>query len=152
MKNYKQFLALSFISSFALMSVNVLGLSSNKAKPVGIHAGVFYGVQNYQDSSLLVKTLQDFIQKADSEKYTEIIPYYDSNFVSYRLVDSGPFIKMTYSQMISFWKMQATRQPSSTGFNHKAIINQSTNINNIEILGNVAYVLLTRVKDLGNGP
>ena len=152
MKNYKLFIALSIIICFASFSANALQSSRNENNHQSIRPDIFSGIQDYADSDLLVKTLQDFMQKADSEKYAEVIPYYDSNFVSIRVVDSGPFIKMNYSQMVSFWKMQATRQPSSKSFNHKAIINQSSTVNNIEILGNTAYVLLTRVKDLGSGP
>lgn len=151
-KNYKLFLLLSFLFCSAGNLVNAVPIDRNVSNYNDINVDIFSGIQNYTDSNLLVKTLKDFMSKADSGKYAEVIPYYDSNFVSIRVVDSGPFIKMNYNQMVSFWKMQATRQPTSKVFSHKAIINQSTTIHNIEILGDTAYILLTRVKDLGSSP
>ncbi|MEP6465093.1 MAG: hypothetical protein ABJB05_02255 [Parafilimonas sp.] len=108
--------------------------------------------QLYADTGSLKKALLDFIAKTDSDKYDEIIPFYDSDFVSIRVVDAGQFIKMDYAQMVYFWKMQAGKQPMANTFNHKNISTESTTIHYIEILGDTGYVLLTRVKDFGNGP
>jgi hypothetical protein len=58
---------------------------------------------------------------------------------------------MNYNQMVSFWKMQSAPQPSGNIFSHKEIITSSTAIHYIEIVGDTANVLVTRVKDLGNG-
>ncbi|HEY2726979.1 MAG TPA: hypothetical protein VGI61_07385 [Parafilimonas sp.] len=105
----------------------------------------------FADSNSLKKALMDYMEKVDSGKYAEIIPYYDSNFLSIRVVDAGQFIKMDYNQMIYFWKMQLSKQTSNS-FNHQAIVTQKTTIHYMEILGDTGYVLLTRIKDLGNGP
>lgn len=103
------------------------------------------------DTGSLRKAVVDFIAKADSGKIKDVINYYDSNFLSVRVVDAGQFIKMDYNQMVSFWKMLAGRQTEANASNRKAIISTSTVIHNLEIIGDTGYVILTRVKDFGNG-
>ena len=104
------------------------------------------------DSNTLKEALADFLAKVDSAQVDEIIPYYDPGFVSVRVVDAGPFIKMDYNQMINFWKMISERKGNAGSFNYKGIVTQSTTVHYIEIQGNTAYVLLTRIKNFGNGP
>ncbi len=115
---------------------------------------VFNTAGNYvfADSNLLKQTLKTFMDKADSAEYAALIPYYDSGFLSLRVVDEGPFIKMDYKQMIAFWNMQLNRQQTANSFNHRDIINGKTTIYYIEISGDTATVILTRIKDLGKGP
>jgi hypothetical protein len=114
-------------------------------------------VSNYRfrnisgDTSSLMNAFRDFIQQVDSGKSERVIAYYDSAFVSIRVVDAGQFIKMDYQQMISFWNMQMNRQKTANGFSHMAIKNQNTSIHFVEILGNTGYVIMTRIKDLGSG-
>jgi hypothetical protein len=104
------------------------------------------------DSNSLKQALNDYMMKVDGGKYLETIPFYDSSFLSIRVVDAGQFIKMNYAQMGSFWKMQAGKQREQNVFDHDAILTQKTTIHYLEVLGNTGYVILTRIKDLGNGP
>jgi hypothetical protein len=92
------------------------------------------------------------MQYADSGRYKDILPFYDRNFVSIRVVDAGQFIKMDYRQMMDFWNAQMARQGAAAGFNHRAIVNFTTTIHYVELLGDTAHVLMTRIKDMGNGP
>jgi len=103
------------------------------------------------DTSSLMNAFRDFIQQVDSGRSDQAIAYYDSAFISIRVVDAGQFIKMDYQQMISFWNMQKNRQKSTSGFSHMAIKNQNTIIHFVEIIGNTGYVIMTRIKDLGSG-
>lgn len=109
------------------------------------------GENAFADSNSLKKALADYMEKVDSGKFAEVIPYYDSNFLSIRVVDAGQFIKMDYRQMVYFWKMQLNKQTANS-FNLQSIVTKKTTIHYIEVLGDTAYVLLTRIKDLGNGP
>ncbi len=103
------------------------------------------------DTDVLKQTVISFMAKTDSDKYAEIIPYYDTNFLSIRVVDAGQFIKMDYKQMVYFWKMQSDKQAERNTLHRQAIVTQKTTIHYIEILGDTGYVLLTRIKDLGSG-
>lgn len=109
------------------------------------------GETTHLDSNSLKIALTGYMEKVDSGKYAEVIPYYDSNFLSIRVVDAGQFIKMDYKQMVYFWKMQLNKQTDNS-FNQRSIVTQKTTIHYLEVLGDKAYVLLTRIKDLGNGP
>lgn len=104
------------------------------------------------DTTSLRHAVMDFISKADSGKITDVINYYDPHFLSVRVVDAGQFIKMDYNQMVSFWKMLAGRQTQANSSNRKVILSTSTVIHNLEIIGDTGYVIMTRVKDFGNGP
>jgi hypothetical protein len=104
------------------------------------------------DSNLLKQALLDFMAKADSGKINDVIAYYDSHFLSVRIVDAGQFIKMDYAQMVGFWKSMAARMTSAGNVHPAVIVTQKTTIHYMEILSDTAYVLMTRIKDLGNGP
>lgn len=104
------------------------------------------------DTNLLRQVVMDFIAKADSGKVNDVINYYDPGFLSVRVVDAGQFIKMDYNQMISFWKMITGRQSMASGSIRKTITSTSTVIHYMEIIGDTAYVLMTRIKDFGSGP
>ena len=106
----------------------------------------------FTDSNLLKATLRSFIAKSDSGIYADLIPYYDSGFISIRVVDEGQFIKMDYKQMVGFWQTQINNQQAKSSFNHRSITNGQTTIHYMEILGDTAYIILTRIKDLGKGP
>jgi hypothetical protein len=103
------------------------------------------------DTNALKQALKTFMEKADSGKYDEIVPYYDSGFLSIRVVDAGQVIRMDYQQMLYFWKMLAGRKISS-GVNTGGIVTQKTTVHYIEISGSTGYILMTRIKDLGHGP
>ncbi len=104
------------------------------------------------DSNSLRQAVMDFIAKADSGKVNDVINYYDTGFLSVRVVDAGQFIKMDYDQMVSFWKIITGRQTAANASNRKTITSTSTVIHYMEIIGDTGYVLMTRVKDFGSGP
>lgn len=99
----------------------------------------------FADTNSLKKALMDYMEKVDSGRYAKVILYYDSAFLSLRVVDAGQFIKMDYKQMVYFWNMQIKKQTSNS-FNHQAIITQKTTIYYMEILGNTGYIFLTGIK------
>lgn len=102
------------------------------------------------DTNSLKIALLNYMEDVDSGKYEKIIPFYDSAFLSIRVVDAGEFIKMDYKQMVYFWNMQIKKQTTKS-FDHHSITTQKTTIHYMEILGDTGYVLLARIKNLGNG-
>jgi hypothetical protein len=135
----------------AVLKIAVLAMIYLSGQHVIAAHPLYSSVHPIADSNSLKQALTDYMEKVDSGKYAEVIPCYDSGFLSIRVVDTGPFIKMNYSQMVYFWKMQISKQTANS-FNHRAIATQKTTILYLEILGDTSCVLLTRIKDLGNGP
>lgn len=127
-------ICLTLFSEFALSRQNNVNASNNA------------------DTNTLKRAFLNFTSKVDSGKYSEAIPYYDTNFLSIRVVDAGQFIRMGYKQMVRFWNLQSEKQLPANTFRHQAIITQRTTIHYMEVLGDTGYILLTRIKDLGNGP
>lgn len=99
------------------------------------------------DSIIVGQALQKFMQSVDSGNAEQVIQFYDADFKSIRVVDEGPLIKMDRQQMVYFWKMQAGKK---NAFQQQIVVEKTT-INFKEVVGNVAYILLTRYKDLGSG-
>ncbi|MEP6747841.1 MAG: hypothetical protein ABJB86_08945 [Bacteroidota bacterium] len=103
------------------------------------------------DTTSLKESLKIFMEKVDSGKYQEIIPFYDPGFLSIRVVDEGQLIKMNYQQMIYFWKTISGRVAADST-HRPPIITQKTTVHYVEISGDTGLVLMTRIKDLGHGP
>lgn len=129
MHNKKVFvLAFLFSVVFCILSSKPIAASFTEKVRLQRINGSFHEVLNeglFPDSNSLKKALTDYMEKVDSRKYAEVIPYYDSNFLSIRVVDAGQFIKMDYNQMVYFWKMQLNKQTANS-FNHQAIVTQKT--------------------------
>jgi hypothetical protein len=94
----------------------------------------------------LRQTLDRFLGAADAVDLDSIAAIYASDFLCIRVADEGGFAHLTREQMLSFLK-QAT---SGEAQGHSVPVKSSV-IHHAEILGNTALVLVTRVKDLGNG-
>jgi SnoaL-like domain len=94
----------------------------------------------------LRQTLDRFLGAADAVDLDSISAIYAPDFLCVRVADEGGFARLTREQMLSFLK-QAT---SGQAHGHSIPVKNSV-IHHAEILGNTALVLVTRVKDLGNG-
>jgi len=94
----------------------------------------------------LRQTLDRFLGAADAVDLDAIAAIYTADFLCVRVADEGGFAHLTREQMLSFLK-QAT---SGEAKGHSVPVKNSV-IHHAEILGNTALVLITRVKDLGNG-
>jgi len=109
--------------------------------------------QNSKDTMSLKNAVNKFIQAVDSGKIEDVIAFYDDDFKSIRVVDEGPLIKMDRQQMIYFWKMITSKNPSGgAGPNRQQIIAQNTTIHYTEVTGDTGYTLMTRIKNFGSGP
>ena len=94
----------------------------------------------------LRQTLDRFLGAADAVDLDAIAAIYMPDFLCVRVADEGGFAHLTREQMLSFLK-QAT---SGEAKGHSVPVKDSV-IHHAEILGNTALVLVTRIKDLGNG-
>ena len=94
----------------------------------------------------LRQTLDRFLGAADAVDLDSIAAIYTHDFLCVRVADEGGFAHLTREQMLSFLK-QAT---SGEAHGHSVPVKDSV-IHHVEMLGNTALVLITRVKDLGNG-
>lgn len=94
----------------------------------------------------LRQTLDRFLGAADAVDLDSIAAIYAPDFLCVRVADEGGFAHLSREQMLSFLK-QAT---SGAAQGHTVPVKSSV-IHHAEILGNTALVLVTRVKDLGNG-
>jgi len=94
----------------------------------------------------LRQTLDRFLGAADSVDVGSLAAIYAPDFLCVRVSDEGGLAHLTREQMLNFLK-QAT---SAAAEGHSVPVKSSV-VHHAEALGNTALVLITRVKDLGNG-
>jgi Domain of unknown function (DUF4440) len=97
------------------------------------------------DTSLR-QTVESFLAAADSADVDRLAATYAPDFQCTRVADGGGFVQLTADQMLSFLK----RATSGKAVGHTVPTKNST-IHHVEIFGDSAVVLVTRMKDLGNG-
>jgi hypothetical protein len=95
----------------------------------------------------LSETVESFLSAADTANVDGLVSTYGPDFKCIRVADAGGFVQLTADQMLSFLRRATSGQ---TVVGH-AVPTQSTKIHHAEILGNSAIVVLTRIKDVGNG-
>ena len=100
----------------------------------------------------LRNTLGRFLASADSADTASLGEIYDQTFSCVRVADDGGFVHLSREQMLAFLE-QAVKDAStrSGGTGHAAIQTRETAIHHAELIGDTGLVLMTRVKDLGNG-
>jgi len=103
------------------------------------------GQVSVSDSDLR-QTLDRFLGAADSVDVDSIAAIYAPDFLCVRVADEGGFAHLTREQMLSFLKQATSGAPHGYSVPVKSSV-----VHHAEILGNTALVLITRVKDLGNG-
>jgi len=92
-------------------------------------------------TATLRQAVNRFIEAADESDTAKVARSYDSRFVNYRVTDAGELVRLDRDQVLSF--MARTAGPHFP--------TKSTTIHHVEVIGDTGFVLLTRVKDLGNG-
>ncbi len=93
-----------------------------------------------------------FLASADSADTKALAEIYEPNFTCIRIADDGGFVRLSCDQMLAFLEQavkDATARPNGSG--HASIQTRETTIHHAELIGDTAQVLMTRVKDLGNG-
>ena len=100
--------------------------------------------------SALRNVVEHFIEAADRGDVATVAAIYAPDFMCVRVADEGGFVQLTREQMLAFWKNAASKSTGS-GSGAQSIPTQKTTIHHAEVLGDTGYVLLTRIKNIGNG-
>ena len=93
-----------------------------------------------------------FLASADSADTSSLSEIYARNFTCIRIAEDGGFIHLSREQMLAFLEQtvrDATTHPGGNG--HATVQTRETIIHHAELINDTGLVLMTRVKDLGNG-
>jgi len=101
------------------------------------------------DSSLR-EAVEHFIQAADQGDLVTVVSIYDPGYVCVRVADEGGFVQLTRDQMITFWKTAIGKTAGGHPVTN-SIPTQKTTFHYAEVIGDTGFVLLTRIKNIGNG-
>ncbi len=101
------------------------------------------------DSSLR-DAVEHFIQAADQGDIKTVAATYAPEFMCVRVADEGGFVQLTREQMLAFFRNATSSLPTGQPGAH-SIPTQKTTIHYAEALGDTGFVLLTRIKNIGNG-
>jgi len=133
--------------AYAVLGLLFLWISRTVMKRKGrLHAANKGSSQISVSDTDLRQSLERFLAAADAVDLDSIAAIYAPDFLCVRVADEGGFAHLTREQMLSFLK-----QATSGGAQGHSVPVKSSVIHHAEILGNTALVLVTRVKDLGNG-
>ena len=144
-------------SSFSLQVYNALGAEENE-KPgeenapmeqIGSSGLLKMKAQGNIDSSLR-DAVEHFIEAADKGDIKTVAATYAPEFICVRVADEGGFVQLTRAQMLAFWRNATSSPPAGQPGTH-SIPTQKTTIHYAEALGDTGFVLLTRIKNIGNG-
>jgi ketosteroid isomerase-like protein len=94
----------------------------------------------------LRKAVDRFIAAADKGDGAAVAAIYADGFTCVRVADQGGFARLSRDQMLAFFK-----RPAQPGAGGHAIPTKDTTVHHVEVIGDTGFVILTRVKDLGNG-
>jgi hypothetical protein len=119
-----------FFTHFWLLMSYLLVLFSNIA--VG---------QSTADTTSLRQSVNAFMEASDKANIAVISAMYDPTFENVRVADQGGVISLSRAQILNILQMPG----------RPVIPTQSTTIAHLEVIGDMGFVLLIRVKDLGNG-
>jgi Domain of unknown function (DUF4440) len=97
--------------------------------------------QSSGDTTSLRQSVTTFMDASDHGDVSTISSLYDSSFENVRVTDQGNMITLSRVQILQF--LQSAGRPSYP--------TQSTTIHRVEVTGTLGFVLISRVKDLGNG-
>jgi hypothetical protein len=84
---------------------------------------------------------EQFIEAADHADSDTAASMYAPDFVNIRITDAGDVVRLNREQLLSFF--------ARPGGQH--IPTKSSTIHHVEVTADSGFVLLTRIKDLGNG-
>ncbi len=144
-------------SSFSPQVHNALG-AEEKAKPaeenapmeqIGSSGLLKMKAQGNIDSSLR-DAVEHFIEAADKGDIKTVAATYAPEFMCVRVADEGGFVQLTREQMLAFFRNATSSLPAGQPGAH-SIPTQKTTIHYAEALGDTGFVLLTRIKNAGNG-
>jgi len=93
-----------------------------------------------------------FLASADRADIASLEIIYDNDFSCVRIADDGGQAHLNREQMLSFLDQAIkTASSQSTKTGHASVQTRETKIHHSELTGETAFILMTRVKDLGSG-
>jgi len=98
-------------------------------------------------SASLRETVESFLSAADTANVDQLAAAYAPDFKCIRVADAGGFVELTANQVLSFMRRAVIGQANI----HHTVPTSKTTVHHAEVFGDSAIVLLTRMKDLGNG-
>jgi len=116
----------------------VLMLATIGAQPTQWHHTVDPEIQ---------RVVEQFAKAVDSRDVAAVAASYSPEFLNVRVADDGGFVRLNRAQILALLK-----PPQGGGAPEiQSIPTRETVIHHAEVVGDLAFVLITRVKDLGNG-
>lgn len=91
--------------------------------------------------------MQQFLADVDSADIAAVVATYAPEFLCVRVADEGGFATLTREQMAAFLNRPGGHATAAGA----SIPTRETAIHHAEMIGDTGVVLLTRVKNLGNG-
>jgi len=98
----------------------------------------------------LREAAERFLAAADRGDVATLAATYTQDFMNVRVADEGGFVQLSRAQMLAFWQ-NAIRNSAGGGAGTPVVSTQKTTIHHVEVLGDTGFVLLTRIKNIGNG-
>ena len=149
--------ALTRTSSFSLQVHSAVRAEENEKsgeenvpmEQIGSSGLLRMKAQGNIDSSLR-GAVEHFIEAADHGDVATVAATYSPEFMSVRVADEGGFVQLTREQMLAFWRNATSNLPAGQP-GTQSIPTQKTTIHYAEALGDTGFVLLTRIKNIGNG-
>ena len=95
----------------------------------------------------LQRVVEQFAKAVDNGDLAAVAAAYSPEFLNVRIADDGGFVRLSRAQILALLKpAQAGSGPGVS-----SIATKETVIHHAEVVGDMGFVLMTRVKDLGNG-
>jgi ketosteroid isomerase-like protein len=95
----------------------------------------------------LQQVVEEFVKAVDTADIAAVAAAYRPEFLNVRVADDGGFVRLSGPQILAMLK--APKSAATPGI--KSIPTRETVIQHAEVVGDMGFVLMTRVKDLGNG-
>jgi ketosteroid isomerase-like protein len=95
----------------------------------------------------LRRVVEQFVKAADNGDVAAVAAAYSPEFLNVRVSDDGGFVQLSGAQILALLKpAEAGTAPAV-----HSIPTKETVIHHAEVIGDMGFVLMTRVKDLGSG-
>jgi ketosteroid isomerase-like protein len=95
----------------------------------------------------LRQVVEEFVKAVDSGDIGAVRAAYSSEFLNVRVADDGGFVRLSSAQILGMLKAPEVGKGPSV----QSIPTKETTIQHAEVIGDMGFVLMIRVKNLGNG-
>jgi hypothetical protein len=99
----------------------------------------------------LRQAMESLLTSADKADVASMATIYDKDFLCVRAADEGGLGRLTREQMLAFMDQAVKKASRGPASGHAAVQTRETTIHHAELISDTAFVLMTRIKDLGSG-